>query len=321
MASPVVFYAWQNDRPRDTTRDFIQKAAYATVARAGSTMRVEDSPRLDHDTENESGTPPIAETILRKIKHSAIMLADMTFCSEIREGGPESKVKKKYPNPNVMLELGYGAAIMGWSRVILVMNTKYGSPQWLPFDLKNHRFPITYELGPNSTKGAEVMAGLVDGLEMAVRSCLVAEYELVNATLSRLSTHSRLLMKKHGPSDTFWEDKTENRILTLMDMSIAQMLELSVLACVEAANERGVGYTWTYLGKQCCYRLGIHDRPAVVALAGVAPQQVIVDTSYLDALEAQRRATEAPASGIRSRGTPQSLDEGRVQRQQQDDGR
>lgn len=106
MSAPVVFYAWQNDRPRESARDFIRQAALAAVRQAGSTMRVEDSPRLDHDTEYEAGTPAIAETILRKIKHSAIIIADMTFCSEILDETPERKVRKKNPNSNVMLELG-----------------------------------------------------------------------------------------------------------------------------------------------------------------------------------------------------------------------
>jgi hypothetical protein len=299
MSSPIVFYAWQNDRPRKTTRDYIRDAADAAVCRAGSMMRVEESPRLDHDTENESGTPPIAETILRKIKHSAIMIADLTCCSEICDDGPERKVKKRNPNPNVMMELGYGAALMGWSRIILVMNSKYGSEQWLPFDLKNHRFPITYELGPNSTKGPEVMSELVANLELAVRYCLMAEYDLVDATLSRLSSYSRFLMKKYGPSQVFWETKIDNTVLSRLDLAIAQMLEVNVLKCIDAINETGVGYTWTYLGKQCCYRLGVFDPPPTEPFSGSSPQHVVIDTSFYELLEKVKGGTiVAPAKTV-----------------------
>ena len=42
-----------------------------------------------------------------------------------------------------MLELGYAAAILAWERVILVFNEKYGRPDDLPFDLRQHRL-ITY---------------------------------------------------------------------------------------------------------------------------------------------------------------------------------
>lgn len=308
MSAPVVFYAWQNDRPRATTRDFIHKAADEAIFRAGACMRVEDSPRLDHDTKNEAGSPPIAETILRKIKHSAIILADLTCCSEIREDGPQGKVKKKNPNPNVMLELGYGAAIMGWNRVILVMNDKYGGSDWLPFDLKNHRFPITYELGPNSAKRPLVLEGLIGDLELQIRGCLMAEYDLVDATLARLSSYARFLMKKHGPSDVFYEKRVgeepvdeqqrENRIMTVMDMAIALMLELNVIQCVEAITELGVGYSFTYLGKQCCYKLGVFNRQApLLMFPTVSPVQVIANDSYLDALEAQPKAPEVAEQG------------------------
>src|SRR4051812_12651480 len=109
MSGPVIFYAWQSDRPPATTRKFIHEAAAEAIRRIGNTMRVEESPRLDHDTANESGTPPISETILRKIKQSALFIADVTFCCEIRED--DKRVKKRYTNPNVMIELGYAAAI------------------------------------------------------------------------------------------------------------------------------------------------------------------------------------------------------------------
>ncbi|HKI20211.1 MAG TPA: hypothetical protein VKA15_20140 [Isosphaeraceae bacterium] len=182
---------------------------------------------------------------------------------------------------------------MGWSRIILVINTKYGSPQWLPFDLKNHRFPIVYELGPNSAKGPEIMPELVGNLEMAVRACLMADYDLVDATLSRLSSYSRLMMKKHGPSQTFWEDKVDNMVLSRMDLAIAQMLESNVLKCVDIVNETGVGYTWTYLGKQCCYRLGIVDPPPLApAFSGPPPQHMVVDDSFYEMLE-RGKATRA----------------------------
>ena len=126
----------------------------SAVQRAGSGMHVEDSPRLDHDTENESGTPPIAETILRKIKNSAIMIADMTFCSEIREDGPEGKVKKKNPNPNVMMELGYAAAIMGWSRIILVINTKVRKPAVAAVRSEKPQVPDRVRVGAELGQGA-----------------------------------------------------------------------------------------------------------------------------------------------------------------------
>jgi hypothetical protein len=58
--------------------------------------------------------------------------------SEIQDD--KGSVKKRALNPDVMMQLGYAAAVLGWGRTILVMNRKYRSREWLPFDLKTYRF-------------------------------------------------------------------------------------------------------------------------------------------------------------------------------------
>ncbi len=60
-----------------------------------------------------------------------------------------NKKGKAMPNPNVLLELGYAAAKLGWDRLVLVMNTNYGHPEELPFDLRNRRFPLTFKIAPD----------------------------------------------------------------------------------------------------------------------------------------------------------------------------
>lgn len=281
MSAPTVFYAWQNDRPRANNRDHIHAAASEAVRRTGQGMRVEDSPRLDHDTLNESGTPAISETIFQKIKYSAVLVADVTFCADVRDDAGE--IKKRLPNPNVMIELGFAAAIMGWQRIILVMNKHYGSPEWLPFDLKNHRFPITYELGPNSKKGPQILGELVEDIEKAVLDCLMAEYDLVNTTLSRLASYSRYLMKEYGLHGAFWETERTNMVLSRLDLAVSQMLELNVIRCVDVGTgEQECRYEWTYLGRQCCQRLGAKFPPlTAIAPPHGAPDHVVV-RSYLD---------------------------------------
>jgi hypothetical protein len=49
------------------------------------------------------------------------------------------------PNPNVLLELGFAASTIGWENIICVINTAYGKPSELPFDIK-FRKPLEYEL-------------------------------------------------------------------------------------------------------------------------------------------------------------------------------
>lgn len=48
------------------------------------------------------------------------------------------------PSPNVLVELGYAIARLGWDRIILVMNIEFGPAERLPFDLRSRRFPTTF---------------------------------------------------------------------------------------------------------------------------------------------------------------------------------
>lgn len=279
MARPILFYAWQADRPRNLTRDLIRACAQNAVACVASTASIADAPRLDHDTLNESGTPPIAETIFRKIRSAAIFLADVTFTAEARAAS--GQILKRGCNANVMIELGFAVATLGWDRIILVLNKHYGGPDDLPFDLRSHRFPITYDLGPNSQK--DLSKQLTEELAIAVRSCLSAEYDLVDSTLEKLSAFSRTLMKKYGPNQLFWETTDDNKVLSRLDLAVTQLLAAGVIRCVDAATDTGVGYAWTYLGQQCCLRLGATIVPLSVSLEP-PPPNVFVDHSMYDRL-------------------------------------
>jgi len=282
MTRPSVFYAWQADRPRGSTRDLIRNCATNAIAKIASTGPITDAPRLDHDTLQQSGTPPIAETIFRKIKSSAMFLADVTFTAETRD--TRGKVMKRICNDNVMIELGYAAATIGWDRIVLVMNKHYGGPSHLPFDLRNHRFPIVYDLGPESSK--DVSDDLTGEIAMAIRECVASDYELVDGTLRKMSSFARSIMRKNGPNQMFWETKSENTLLSRLDQAISQMLAAGVIECVDVANDAGVGYTWTYLGQQCCLKLGATAPTESISLEAT-PENVFVDTSMYDELVSQ----------------------------------
>jgi hypothetical protein len=53
----------------------------------------------------------------------------------------------------VLIELGYAIKSLGWSRIILVMNTAVGGPELLPFDLKTKRV-TTYEMAAENPERA-----------------------------------------------------------------------------------------------------------------------------------------------------------------------
>ena len=252
MSEPVVFYSWQSDLPRASTRDVVHAAATEAVRRVAHQLRLEDAPRLDHDTLNQPGAPGITDTIFSKIKESAVFLADVSFVGTAE--GREGQKAKRIPNPNVLTELGYAAGTIGWPRVILVMNKHYGSPESLPFDLRNRRFPITYTMAPKSEKPAPVEE-LAGALESYIRQHLAHEYERVVATLARLPYHARKLILDHGEGPGFHQQSAGASFASVLDLSIMTLLELGLVHVAPYPCETGVAYNWTYLGKQCWLKL------------------------------------------------------------------
>jgi hypothetical protein len=273
---PTVFYSWQSDLHRKSTRDIIHAAALQAITRLFNRLSLEDSPRLDHDTAGEAGAPEIAGTIYSKIKESAVFLADVTFVGETLSR--ENKAQKLLPNPNVFLELGYAAAILGWKRIILVMNREYGPPERLPFDLKNRRFPITFSATTSPETYNKATESLTDDLENAIQLCLQADYERVETTLARLSSYARRMMVENGSAPRFWESKGDNQILSRLDLAIQQFLEFGVVRCITAVGDAGLRdtYEWTYLGRQCISKLGVSLTASPVPIANQFNQQLVI---------------------------------------------
>src|ERR1039457_513656 len=77
----TVFYSWQSDSPSNLNRSFIERALEKALKRLHSDATLENALRdtnveLDKDTQGVAGSPPIAETILRKIEDCAVFVAD-----------------------------------------------------------------------------------------------------------------------------------------------------------------------------------------------------------------------------------------------------
>jgi hypothetical protein len=77
------------------------------------------------------------------------------------------------PNPNVLIELGYAIAELGWENTILVMNGAYGGPDQLPFDLRGRR-TVVYQKADSDNR-SEARALLQGRLETALRSALTTD--------------------------------------------------------------------------------------------------------------------------------------------------
>lgn len=185
----TVFYAWQSDRTEQQCRYLIRDAAKKAVKKLSGHGSVREAPSLDHDTKGEPGTPHIAETIERKIRRCGIFLADLTSVASYISA---DKRRKKTPNANVLLELGIAIRSVGWKRILLVMNTEYGDPDGLPFDLKHHSFPITYKLaegGDVKAVQADLTQRLFTKLELIVKSGVI---EMAKTPKVKAQTHIKI---------------------------------------------------------------------------------------------------------------------------------
>ena len=166
MTNPTftVFYSWQSDRPNPVNRGFIQDA----LERAAKAIKKDDSilvePVIDRDVQGIPGSPDIALAVFDKITKAQVFVADVTITHDTVEHG------RRGPNPNVLVELGYGIKALGWERVVLVMNTAFGAVELLPFDLRSH-LVIPYELRESEPK-PDVRKELVGKIEAKLREML-----------------------------------------------------------------------------------------------------------------------------------------------------
>src|SRR3546814_855586 len=140
-----IFYSWQSDRDEKCNRYLIRDALEDAIKQLKSDtsldQAIRDETELDHDTRGVPGSPPIVDTIFKKIEQSAVFIGDITYIA-INEAG------RHIPNPNVLIEYGYAVRVLSYEKIISVMNTAYGSarPEDLPFDMRHLRAPLLYHL-------------------------------------------------------------------------------------------------------------------------------------------------------------------------------
>jgi hypothetical protein len=163
MSIYTVFYSWQSDLPNATNRGLIQQA----LERAAKSVRDDESiqvePVVDRDTIGVPGSPDIAETIFAKIERSRVFVCDVSILNQ--------EAERPTPNPNVLIELGYTRKVLGVSNIIMVMNTAFGGPELLPFDLRPRRV-ITYCMPKETEERAPERRKLEATLKEGLRTIL-----------------------------------------------------------------------------------------------------------------------------------------------------
>jgi len=269
-----VFYSWQSDLPRKTTRDIIHGAAASAIAKLAGDATLVDAPRLDHDTLDVAGAPEIARTIFEKIDQAAMFIADVTFIAQSKLED-KNKKSKWLPNPNVLIELGYAASHLGYERVILVFNTAYGETGDLPFDLVHRRFPIKFKVESGSAKAAEEQAALANEIEEAIRASNAAHYRAAERCIERLDLASVQVCLQYGrqPYFSIKPYGNLNDRLARMDErdAIARLLDLGMIRANYNLAIGKYAYHWTYLGVKAIDQMGIPPLPAPQA----APTKVM----------------------------------------------
>ena len=133
MVPTVIFNAWQTDSPEKSNRNAISFAISTAIASITADQGVHFD-KLEATRSDDPGSPNIPQQIFARILQCDIFIADLTTINI-----EATDVKRKTANPNVLIELGMAVAAVGWSRVILLFNTAYGSLNDLPFDIDRQR--------------------------------------------------------------------------------------------------------------------------------------------------------------------------------------
>lgn len=141
----TVFYSWQSTLPRETNNDAIRQAVRLVFSELEE-IYTDTRFVLDEANRDTSGSNDIAADILRKISQADIFISDISLIT-VNSSGEE----RHTPNPNVLIELGFAAATIGWNRTLMVFNKKFGKIEDLPFDIKG-RTILDYKV-TNGTDG------------------------------------------------------------------------------------------------------------------------------------------------------------------------
>jgi hypothetical protein len=180
----TIFYAWQSDLPEQFNHHAIRQA----LNRAGTQLTEEASATgqtltvvIDDATRAMVGSGHIPTSIIQKIR-----VADF-FVGDISALNANEPAQRKTPNPNVVYELGYATAEVGWERILMLINTALGgTPDDMPFDFDRHR-ASTYTLGEG--QGAQ---GALNALVLtALRNMIIADAPKPNANIFNEATVRR----------------------------------------------------------------------------------------------------------------------------------
>lgn len=231
MAKQTIFYSWQSDLPNALNRGFISNCLEQAIQQISSDDGLKVDPCLDRDTKDVPGTPDIVATIFEKIATADIFVGDVSFVS--------AGTGRQFPNPNVLIELGFAASSLGWQRIICVFNTHFGAMKDLPFDLRQRRI-VSYKLSEDGEKSQQRKV-LVSKLRASAKSIIeVPILEAERALHNLLSSVSAELINVIIFGQEFEERFDDPWLDSLRDQFQSSARYLADLALDNAARESGL---------------------------------------------------------------------------------
>jgi len=201
----LIFYSWQSDLPNKTNRYFILDSLKKAVSDLNTDNIIQEAIRVEHDTTGEPGSPDIGQVIIDRIEKADIFVCDLSIINgniskehlqyvlsksvtgkddnSILFSHPEYidelvKQNRLTPNPNVIFELGYALNQLGYERIIMIINSAFGSLDQLPFDLKTKRIH-QYNLSIDAKNRNQVKTDLINFFKEALGYVLqnISEHE------------------------------------------------------------------------------------------------------------------------------------------------
>ena len=151
------------------------------------------------------------------------------------------RITRPSPNPNVLIELGYAAATIGWDRVILVQNTAYGDLGVLPFDLRSRRI-VPFNLSAKESRRDE-RPKLRDQLDSALRNALA---DMLTPTFWPGSRQARWF--------GFWHtDRSPTRSSTLFVREVGAAGFMFHLSLIDGSRAGSVSGFAKFIGPDSAY--------------------------------------------------------------------
>lgn len=233
----TVFYSWQSDIDPDCNRNFLSNVIKSALKQIRPAHHLE----YDEATRGLPGTPDIPKSIFDKIEHCAVGIFDVTCIKKIAG-------KKGLMNPNVAIELGFAAHAVGWDRVILVLNSSFGSTDYLPFHLKHKRFPLVYSFP--AKKQRPDREPIQSKLAEYITAALASQHAAVARAKSRLSVECVAFIHHFGQQYNFNVEHLPQELRK----EVGRMIDIGLIRFDVDPKQDSVlySYHWTPLGRALC---------------------------------------------------------------------